>query len=75
MEVLKRKSKTLTGKDPRFSAINEVEMEEMDSSYKSIKKTEGSTRGNKAGRHFRNLSIDLEPMPSLGNQSREALPN
>ena len=51
-------------------------MEEMDSSYKSIKKTEGlSTGGNKAGRHYRDLSIDLDPMPSLGNQSREGLPN
>ena len=75
MQVLKRKSRTFTERDPRFSAINEVEMEEMDSSYKSIKKKEGLvdqgyTGGNKAGRHKRNLShlsIDPEPLPSLGN--------
>ena len=73
--MLKRKSRTITERDQRFSAINEVVMEEMDNTYERIKKKEGleerlSTGGSKAGRHFRNLShlsIDPDHMPSMGN--------
>ena len=53
-------------------------MEEMDSSYKSVKKKEGfEEQGVAPRKHFRNLSVDFDPLPSMGNQSRdrESLPN